>query len=455
MPRLSIRLLTGLVAAAFALAAAPAAHATTAPFPYCSWWLETTPETANVAFPDAAATYWTTPFLASAGTSIQVDGAYPDARYMSFNVYDDSFGTFTLNGVSSGLADYLITPASGSVNPFQTKGSPGGAFTLTLSLDAQPGQVNTLPLAPTTQSTGSLPAPLGYLVYRTYLPNGGNTTVPLPNVTLVQDGVSTKLSRCSKQQQDRVAKATPATAGTTADALSRALQVPPAGATTEAIRGLARTTSSSPSSGGGSGPCRGSACPPSLRFFRAKPATTNSFFPNVDNAYVSALFRPRRGEVIVVRGKAASSPAGSSPAPWPQDDLDLRYWSLCNNVYRRPWPVVANPLSGGRVDYGCADDDETKVDARGRYAFVVAPESQRTAVKAAGGTFVPYSSTQPNARQVLIFRNMLPNATFTHAVQNVDPDGSPSSAAKAMGAYYPRAYRCTRGQFAGGSRRCG
>ena len=36
-------------------------------FPYCSWWLETTPQTMNVAFPDTSATYWTTPYLALPG----------------------------------------------------------------------------------------------------------------------------------------------------------------------------------------------------------------------------------------------------------------------------------------------------------------------------------------------------------------------------------------------------
>ena len=86
-------LLTLLTLAVGLLASLPA-PATAAPaagqFPYCSWWLETTPSTANVAFPDSAATYWTTPFLASDGLSIEVDGTYPDARYMSFNVYDDS-----------------------------------------------------------------------------------------------------------------------------------------------------------------------------------------------------------------------------------------------------------------------------------------------------------------------------------------------------------------------------
>ena len=46
-------------------------------FPYCSWWLETTPQTMNVAFPDTSATYWTTPYLAQPGMSIEVAGTFP------------------------------------------------------------------------------------------------------------------------------------------------------------------------------------------------------------------------------------------------------------------------------------------------------------------------------------------------------------------------------------------
>ena len=50
---------------------------------------------------------------------------------------------------------------------------------------------------------------------------------------------------------------------------------------------------------------------------------------------------------------------------------------------------------------------------------------------------------------------MLPNESFTHAVQNAPQNASPEGAAKAMGAYYPRAYRCTLAQFEAGVRACG
>ncbi len=193
----SLLALVALAIGLFAVAPAIASAATAAPgsFPYCSWWAKTTPETLNVAFPDSAATYWTTPFYAESGLEIKVEGTYPDARYMSFNVYDEAGGSFETNGVSSGIADFEIAPNAGSVNPFQTQGEPGGSFTVTLSGAAKPGDANTLPLAPEGEAGGST-APLGFLLYRVYLPTGGNATVQLPKLTLVKDGVTTTLPRC-------------------------------------------------------------------------------------------------------------------------------------------------------------------------------------------------------------------------------------------------------------------
>ncbi len=451
----SLLALVALAIGLFAVAPAVASAATAGQgsFPYCSWWAKTTPETLKVAFPDAAATYWTTPFYAEEGLEIKIEGDYPDARYMSFNVYDEAGGSFETNGVSSGIADYEIAPNADSVNPFQTEGEAGGSFTVALSGAAKPGDANTLPLAPEGESGGPT-APLGFLLYRVYLPTGGNGSVVLPKLTLVKDGVTVTLPRCPVPT-GKVAAALRSKVAPPKVARSLGAKLPgrPTGQILKALLKIGKTVKSGESSG--TNPCRGSECPPAMKFFRASAASTNSFFPNVDNAYVSALFRPVVGKVVVVRGKAPTTPSGTSPVPWPQSSLQLRYFSLCNNIYRSPWPVVANPTSTGATEYGCAADFETKLNARGEYAYVVASPSRRAAIEASGGTFVPLSTTQPHARQILILRNMLPNENFTHAVQNAPQDASPEGAAQAMGAYYPRAYRCTLAQFQAGAPACG
>jgi hypothetical protein len=439
------------VLAVFPGAASAAKPATS--FPYCSWWAETTPETLNVAFPDAAATYWTTPFYVEEGLELKVEGTYPDARYMSFNVYDEAGGSFEANEVQSGIADFEIEPDAGSVNPFQTNGSAGGSFTVSISGAAKPGDANTLPLAPEGEAGGEGGAPLGFLLYRVYLPTGGNTTVQLPRITLVKDGKEVALPRCPKPSGGFAAVVrTKASATRAAQALAAKFQTKPSGRLLKAVLKLGKALKGGEE---GTKPCRGSECPPPMKFFRASAESTNSFFPNVNNAYVSALIRPVAGTVVVVRGKAPTTPSGTSPVPWPQAGLQLRYFSLCNNVYRSPWPVVANPIAGGGTEYGCAADYQTTLNKAGEYAYVVAKPGQRAAVEAAGGTFVPLSTTQPHARQILIFRNMLPNESFTHAVQDAPANASPAGARKAMGAYYPRAYRCTLAQFEAGARACG
>ena len=456
MPRsLSVRALSAFFALALGLLVglpAGASAAASSPFPHCSWWTKTTPETLNVAFPDAAATYWTTPFYAEAGTEIEIEGQYPNARYMSFNVYDENGGSFEANGVSSGIADYQIEPQAGSVNPFQRLGRPGGAFTLALSADAEPGERNVLPLAP-EEAMAQSAAPLGFLLYRVYLPTGGNGAVQLPKISLVRNGERMALPRCPVPTGKLAASVrSKASATKAAQGIAARLRVQP---TKRMVHGLLKLGKALRGGSEGAKPCRRSACPPPLRFFRASAAATNSFFPNVNNAYVSALFRPVPGTVVVVRGKAPTTPRGTHPVPWPQKNLQLRYFSLCNNVYRSPWPVVANPIGDGKSEYGCAADFETSLNAAGEYAYVVAEPSKREAIEAAGGTFIPLSTTQPHARQILILRNMLPNESFDHAVQNAPQNAKPAGAAKAMGRYYPRAYRCTLAQFEAGDRACG
>ncbi|HEY0279402.1 MAG TPA: hypothetical protein VGC32_14145 [Solirubrobacterales bacterium] len=448
-------LLAALVAAIAVLAVASTGASAASPqgtFPYCSWWAETTPETLNVAFPDAAATYWTTPFYAEPGLEIRVEGTYPDARYMSFNVYDETGGSFEANGVSSGIADYEIGPDAGSSNPFQIGGEAGGAFTVTVSGSAKPGDANTLPLAPEGEA-GTGTAPLGFLLYRVYLPTDDNETVRLPKLTFVKEGMPVTLPRCPSPSGNLAFAAKSRLAATkVAGAFAAKIGAPPNGRLLKAVTRVGKALKRGSEE---TQPCRASECPPPMKFFRASAKSTNSLFPNVDNAYVSALIRPLPGKVIVVRGKAPVVPPATVPVPWPQPPLQLRYFSLCNNVYRSPWPVVANPASAGTAEYGCASDIETKLNRRREYAYVVADPSLRGAIEKAGGTFIPLSTTQPHARQILIFRNMLPNESFTHAVQDASADGSPEGAAAAMGAYYPRAYRCTLAQFESGARACG
>src|SRR6476620_9505232 len=52
-------------------------------------------DTVNVLFPDSSAQYWTASYRAVPGTHIRIDGLFPHARYMSWNVYDPLLRPFT------------------------------------------------------------------------------------------------------------------------------------------------------------------------------------------------------------------------------------------------------------------------------------------------------------------------------------------------------------------------
>jgi hypothetical protein len=401
--------------------------------PPCAWPVVTDPEQANVAYPDTAATYWTTPYRVEPGTRLVVNGSYPDARFFSFNAYDSTFGDFTVDGVPGALYDYQIDPKAGSVNPWQHRGGAragaAGRFRVTLQSSVPADRRNVMPIAPAGTTAGTV----GFLVMRVYLPAGDDfSAVQLPRITVVSGSGTTTITPCRSGQRTPIGTAN---ANLPADA-------------TAALRQAAkRMRSAGRADSFGGEPCRGSACPPDLRFARASAATTDSVFPNSASAYVSALFRPDSKRVVLVRAHAPRTPAlvppGTEPLPWPTPKYQLQYFSLCNNIYRKPWPVIINQLPGNQTDPGCRADNQTALDAHGRFTYVVAAQAQAAAVSRwPGVTFVPTSVKDSRFREVLILRNMLSSSRFVHSALNAPENMSPQGAAQAMGRYYPRAVSC-------------
>lgn len=442
-------LLVGLTTPAGAMAApAPASPSAKAPsltstFPYCSWWVVTTPQTMNVAFPDTSAIYWTTPYLAEPGMSIEVDGTYPDTRFMAFTAYDNTFGTFeSATGAPSQVTDYEIVPDADSpkANPWAQASAPdtptGGTFTVTLSDDVSPGDENAIPILPSDpQANGKLPANLGFLVMRVYLPTGGQASdVTLPSLTVVDgDGTRKPLKKCSGKALKAVGK------------IAKGAKILSVLKKMKQGKGPAPQPAPCTTAPGG--------CPPSLSFFRASAATTNSFFPNNANAYASMLFTPESGQVIVIKMMTPSTPwdveGGTTPVPWPTSDYQMRYWSVCNNVYAKPYPVVANPKPKGKKVYGCVADNAAVRDAEGYVTIAIStPASKpRNATSANDINWLPTSVTKPKAMEMVALRNMLPSAGFDFAVQNVAPGSDAAATAAAMGAYYPVTAVCSTAQF--------
>lgn len=394
-----------------AQAVGPTAANSASDEPSCAWRIQVAASKADVFYPDSSAEYWVMPFTVQDGLDIALSGVYPDSRYASVTVYKAGGGTFTTNGVFSALADYQIAPDAGSVNPWRQRAQAGGSFHLTLSSDPSAGRANTIPLAPSGTDSGTR----GYLVYRVYLPAGGDfDKVPLPHVKFVRNGVAKSIDTCAPRSRTRTTKGLPGNNSDGRNVLSRTAQF-------------------------------------------TRPPDTGGVFPNADSGYLQARVTPPGGDkVLVIHGRAPSHARGDHPSPWPAADADMRYWSMCVNLSDKQRELVVNQLPNGTVDYGCRSDEQTTLDASGDYTYVVGTEAQRAEIESIPGvTFLPFSSSQPGAAHVLSLRNMLVSSSFGQSVQDVPQARDAASAAAAMGPYYPRDGVCSLSTLkAGGASAC-
>ncbi len=428
----------------------PVASASPVAFPGCSWPIETTPTKANLFGPDPSATYWTTPFITDPGNSITIHGTFPTARYISYTVYNNSFNDFTNTvagqPVSSALADYQLQPDAGSVNPWQVASVPTGSktnYTVTLLPGAtatQRLQDNTLPMidaTPPADPTG--PANVGYVIMRAYIPAGGNTTVPLPSITITHNGTSSTLPQCSSLNQPG------------SKALSARLA--------QVLKAIA--TIQSKISGG----CT-SNCPPTLQYFFPSADLSGGLFPNPDNSYIAMQFTPKPGYVVVTRGQAPIAPVGAgsgtkgnsigaSPVNWLQSPLpyQTRYWSINNYLLSGTYPVVQDQIGSASV-FGGAADFQMTLDSGGYYTLVSSlpvDEPSSSSLTAASATWVPTSNTRANrltpetqwVRNMVANRDSYPNS-FAFIPRPTSPSAniSPAVLHAWMGTYYPEVAQC-------------
>jgi len=356
----------------------------------CAWQYKTTKDTQNVAYPDTGATYWSMDLNLIAGDSVILHGTFPDARYMSFT-------TYSLTGTAiDRVTDRDITPSSGSLNHFaDPAAAPGGSYTLDLRSDVSTGTPDNI------LSTGGA---IGAVIYRSYVsgvpgdPTGGSG---LPSVSVRRsDGSVVPVANC----------ATPGADPNVLDLIN--------------VFGPATDVPAQD--------------PPVFK----RPTALGGLFANPDNAYVAAVSAHQAGKVVVIRGKAPTTPdtlAGDSPA---EAGNQARYWSMCTDEYRKPYPVNE-----------CVFDSQVPLDANGYFTIVASTPADRpaTADTAHGVAWLDWGST--NQDMLLIMRHMLADPSFTQSVFTVTP-GLPATST--MGAYAPLTARCTVATFdAGGATACG
>ena len=368
----------------------------------CSWGAKSDPDTVNVAYPDTSASYWSYQYKAVPGTELVVHGQYPKARYFSFHVYQPSAVPI------DSIYDAQITPDKGSANPFT--GPAAGRrqdYAVTVLFAAKPAHpaANTL-YAGQTQIDGA-PNPGGTLMLRVYVPTDPGSPsggVPLPTVTwqTTSGQVLTSGADCSNDL--------PSTNG----------------AITQTLNGQSPAEAPTVAKGA------------PLSWSKAKSSPYVGAYGNQQNAYLTASINRADGDLIVIHGKAPTFPNTTAGEPV-YGNYQLRYWSFCENS--TDTRVIA-----------CAPDYES--NARyGSYTYVISDPSTRpgNATAANGVAWIPWGPTDATA--VIIFRNMLPADSFTHAVQNIPSSGG--NPAQVMGAYFPAAAYCTTAVFEqGGWRAC-
>jgi hypothetical protein len=379
--------------------------------------------TTNALAVDTNAVYWGGTYAALPGTRIRIEGQYPYARYISWNVYDSAARPI------DALSDVQLAPDPGSSNPFRAGADrtvTQRSYTAFIEVGPRPAQP-----APNTLYTGDSSG--GTFLYRLYVPDAGRDQkggVPLPRVTLESaDGGGAPLTaeQC------------------------RELQAPYAQPLNDLITGLPGPPD--PTDDGQGYPGRN---PPSWRLFQnlcssavdvlldnesgeaflddgeARCGNGPGFLSNRDIAYVYSPTSRGFGELLVLRGRAPTfADTRSGPAVMPSGQ-QLRYWSFCQY----------EPATQRVID--CRSDDRVMVGPDGGYTIVVSTAEDRPA-SARAECGVTWLAWGPQTQGLLIYRHMLPDPSFAQAIQNVP---QPGAEAVTMGDYYPNTeYLAGPGEF--------
>ena len=160
------------------------------------------------------------------------------------------------------------------------------------------------------------------------------------------------------------------------------------------------------------------------------PRSEGGCYPNLDNQYIRTILNRKLGKVLVVRGKAPTTPhtVGGDAR---MGDGDLRYWSFCSN----------QGFANTRVNE-CVHDENLPVGRMASAHLVVSRKADRprNAIPQCGVAWLPMADDGDGSGDddvtVLQLRHMLGTGNFRHSVQAV---GKPGDEAKDMGEYFPRA----------------
>lgn len=401
----------------------------------CFWVAVVTPAGLSYLFPDTGASYWLTQFRLPEGATLELAGQYPHARHLSFSTYEsDGRPVDRLN-------DLMIAPEAGSTNPFvigARRDATNRAYRIQVAqADVKAGvQVDESerPRNTVFAKTGSEPI---QLIMRVYVPDNGldaKACVPLakPSARFADGRMLEGEALCSelviKEGSLRDVRLTPEA--------------------TKKLLGLASTSS----------PYHPAQADASWHAFFNPPllvATTlvgtsfqrvgsllsakrkGGFYSTLDNTYMSTFVDRRFGEVLVLRGKAPTTPKTREGTTVMQPG-QLRYWSICK--YRS----FADTAAGD-----CVYDEQVPVDTNGNFVIALSNAAVKpvNATAACGVAWLDWGIGDGVGNPdggVLVLRHMMPAGDFTHSLFATQRPGDEASV---LGPYYPRATYMTKAEF--------
>lgn len=408
----------------------------------------------NIAYPDPGAVYWSAKCTIPEGAQMQLMGKYPHSRYISISSYD--LGTAAPTDI---LSDNQINPDPGSRNPFLPGAVRFGRwdrdYTVTIINEYPPED-------PATRLPNTLYAKAGgegsiAVCYRIYVLDRfgditGGVGLPEPRVILANGDVLEGQDAYDALNIDH----TPVERQLTDLALYEALR----SGIYYGMNIFVRPPVSFESMGvpvdpfptGPDGEFTMSTNPPSVYrvfssgHFTAKvclganlPTPPRQFgqYANLDNEYMAVILDRVWGEIIVVRGKAPTTPRTQNRNLIMHGDVDMRYWSITSNE-----SGATTKMTDGVYD------EQIPVDPNGYYTVVCCmaedrPWNSYLRNRVAWLNFEGDGAGDPDIGK-LLFRHMLPSPDFEHAIQNVEVFGTEPDV---LGEYMPVIQYMTKTEF--------
>ena len=319
----------------------------------------------NIAYPDAATFYWAAIFTTPPNARLSFEGRFPHSRYMSFISYDEA------GRPVESVADYLIKPRAGSVNPFLS-GADRNSLNRDYSVevvDARPDPNRKTGMSLTGQTRDKLSTPKygggqQSVLYRIYARDKGQDEtggvgLPTPVLTLADGKVLRGSEACAALKTRQPLQLDPAAMAVPMEKyyelLAAAAKFSPVYPATnppvwyqqldrEALYGMYTGKPPSPDA----------------------PKSEGGFYPNLDNQYIRTILNRKLGKVFVVRGKAPTTPRTVN-GDVKMGEGELRYWSFCSN----------QGFANTRVN-DCVHDENIPVGPDGYYTIVVSRDRKST-----------------------------------------------------------------------------